>query len=171
MVKWTRRVRSVLASAADVTGDWFYYFYLRDIQSELKFDWYVTVFFGVCVASSFFSLLVILVVGLGCNNCVRCNRLCGWTSQSWVAFLELFLEDIPQLAASGFISYELGSLSPRAVFNITTSSVNLVLDLLDICEGWEEELSSTAKEQAIRDDDQDSLNGPYERNGAFPIPY
>lgn len=165
MVKWTRRLRSVLASAADVTGDWFYFFYLRNIQSELQYDWYIPTFFGICVASSFFSLLVFLVVGLGCNKCLRCRSLCGIPSQSWVSFLELILEDIPQLLVSGWISYELGTMSPRAVFNITTSSANFILDMLDICEGWENDEDET---EAIKDDDSVDI---YETREGVPLPY
>lgn len=49
--------------------------------------------------------------------------------------MELILEDIPQFVMTAWITYENGrSLTPYAVFNLTTSSFNFVLNLLDMIE-------------------------------------
>mmetsp|Transcript_11497 Transcript_11497/g.22009 ORF Transcript_11497/g.22009 Transcript_11497/m.22009 type:complete len:164 (-) Transcript_11497:119-610(-) len=137
-VRWTRRVRSVLASVADVTGDWFYYKYLVDREiPNIDSDFLESIFLGICLASTFFGALSILVMGLGCNQVIGCKRVCGITATNWVSFLEVVLEDIPQLVVTSLVSYHIrGPLSSQAVFNLTTSSINFALDILDIADDF-----------------------------------
>jgi hypothetical protein len=160
-IRWTRRVRSVLASVADVTGDWFYYQFLIDHDTDipnLNNDILDTIFLIVVVSSTFFGFLSILVMGIGGGRCciLSCwknnpaqsppqergsltyqnlpnTKLCGLSAATWVALLEIVLEDIPQLVITTLVSCQLrGPLSSQAVFNLTTSSINFVLDVLDI---------------------------------------
>jgi hypothetical protein len=57
------------------------------------------------------------------------------------------MEDIPQLVITTLVSYQLrGPLSPQAVFNLTTSSINFVLDILDIGDDILDERSGTSTE-------------------------
>lgn len=138
-IRWTRRVRSVLSSVADVTGDWFYYQFLldRDDIPNLNDDILDPIFFVIVLSSTFFSFMSILVMGLGCPQafgmCTRQRKFCGFSAPTWVALLEVIMEDIPQLVITTLVSYHLrGPLSAQAVFNLTTSSINFVLDVLDI---------------------------------------
>jgi hypothetical protein len=142
VVKWTKRLRATLSSTANVTGDWFYYFYLIDISvPNMDNDFLRAAFLIICLASSFFGALKILVVGFSCNKLIGCRTCCKVTARTWVSMLELLLEDIPQLVVTSLVSYHVrGPLSPQAVFNLTTSSINFALDALDIVDELSGEL-------------------------------
>jgi len=108
------------------------------------------IFFGICLASTFFGALSILVMGLGCNQLIGCKRVCGISATNWVSLLEVVLEDIPQLVITSLVSYHLrGPLSSQAVFNLTTSSINFALDILDIAD---DSADDRAEEQNEGDD-------------------
>lgn len=94
-IKWTRRLRSILSSCADLVGDWFYYFYVRNLFNTRPGDldeWVEPTIFGIAVASSFFSALAIAVIGFDLHECMGCKQLCGISAQSWANFGELFFE-------------------------------------------------------------------------------
>ena len=58
--------------------------YLIDTEvPDTDNDLLETVFFAICVASTFFGLLSILVMGLGCNQLINCRRVCGITATNW----------------------------------------------------------------------------------------
>ena len=148
---WTRRVRSVLASTADIVGDWFYFLYILDLNDDrINEDLFVPVVLGICLVSSVVGLVTIYVTGLGCDRCISADTVCGFTPSKFWSFLELVFEDIPQVAVASYISYELGSFSPQAVFNITTSAMNFVLDFLDL---FEPESPSLAENNEPNPDD------------------
>ena len=159
-VRWTRRVRSVIASVANVTGDWFYYTYLVDQEvPNMDNDLLEPIFFGICLASTFFGALSILVMGLGCNQLVGCKKICGISANNWVNLLEVALEDIPQLVITTMVSYHIrGPLSSQAIFNLTTSSINFVLDVLDIADDF-------------ADDRQENEDKPNEEDGGYANAY
>jgi hypothetical protein len=142
--KWTRRLRSIISSCADVVGDWLYYFYVRKLimdRPEVLDEWVEPTVFGIVVASSFFSALAIAVIGFDLHVCMGCKQLCGLSAQNWANFGELFFEDIPQAGLTAYIAYEVGGgLTPAAVFNLTTSGINFILDMLDVFEGWESDI-------------------------------
>jgi hypothetical protein len=177
-IKWTRRLRSILASCADLVGDWFYYFYVRDLISdadrgEVLDEWVEPTVFGIVVASSFFSALAIAVIGFDLHECMGCKQLCGISAQNWANFGELFFEDIPQVGLTAYIAYEVGrGLTPLAVFNLTTSGINFILDVLDVFEGWDNDVqqlgAGTNSGQTINGD-TDVRYRP--EDGAFPVPY
>lgn len=147
-VRWTRRVRSVLSSVANVTGDWFYYTYLID-QEVPNMDNGILrdTFLGICFASTVFSLLSILVMGFGFHKILNCKKAFGISANNWVNLLELTLEDIPQLVVTSLVSYHMrGPLSSQAVFNLTTSSINFTLDALDIADDFMDEREEKEQE-------------------------
>ena len=152
-IRWTRRVRSVLASVADVTGDWFYYEFLadRDIPN-LDNDVLDPIFLAIVISSTFFGLMSILIMGLGCNQLLGCKRVWGISAANWASILEVVLEDIPQLVITTLVSYQLrGPLSSQAVFNLTTSSVNFVLDILDIFDDFADDRAEAEKDEDAGD--------------------
>lgn len=168
-IKWTRRLRSVLSSCADLAGDWFYYFYVRNLPEGSLDEWVMPTILGIVIASSCFSALAIAVIGFDLHKCMGCKRLCGISAQNWANFGELFFEDIPQVGLTAYITYEMGGgLTPRAVFNLTTSAVNFFLDIFDVLEGWEEDIQDMGGEFTINGD-TDAKYGP--EDGAFPVPY
>ena len=119
-----------------------------------------TIFLAICLASTFFSLLSILVMGLGCNRLLNCKRVCGISANNWVSLLEVAMEDIPQVVITVMVSYRVGGpLAPQAVFNLTTSCMNFVLDLLDIADEFQDD-----RDESLENDDQ--VNGE-----AYASPY
>lgn len=168
-IHWTRRLRSVLSSCADVVGDWFYYFYVRNLAKGSLDDWASPTVFGIAVASSFFSALAIAIIGFDLHKCMGCKRLCGISAQNWANFGELFFEDIPQFALTAYITYELGGgLTPRAVFNLTTSGMNFFLDIFDVFEGWEDDI----QDMGVDNTSNGATDAKYgAEDGAFPVPY
>jgi len=56
-----------------------------------------------------------------------------------VLALEIVLEDIPQFVLTTLVTVEVGQLTPYAVFNITLSAMNFILNLLDMIELESEE--------------------------------
>ena len=65
--------------------------------------------------------------------------------------LEVALEDIPQMVITVLVSYRIrGPLSSQAVFNLTTSSMNFMLDILDIADEFADD---RAESQEINTND------------------
>ena len=146
-----------------MTGDWFYYTYIqgRDIPN-IDSDILEPVFLGVCIASTVFSLLSLLVMGCGCNLLVGCNRVCGIKATNWVSLLEIALEDIPQLVITVMVSYQIrGPLSSQAVFNLTTSSMNFALDILDIADDFADDREDLEKEGGVSGRGDGEASSPY----------
>jgi hypothetical protein len=175
-----------MASCADLVGDWFYYFYVRRLitnntnptteagsettEAAVLDEWVEPTVFGIVVASTFFSVLAIAVIGFDLHECMGCKQLCGISAQSWANFGELFFEDIPQAALTAYIAYEIrGGLTPLAVFNLTTSGFNFVLDVLDVFEGWGNDVQQLIGSGKTSNGDTDMRYGP--DDGAFPVTY
>ena len=121
--------------------------YLIDTEvPDTDNDMLETVFFAICLASTFFGLLSILVMGLGCNHLVSCRKCCGISANNWVALLEVAFEDIPQVVITVLVSYRIrGPLSSQAVFNLTTSGMNFMLDILDIADEFADDRAERAE--------------------------
>lgn len=116
------------------------------------------VFLGICLASTFFGALSILVMGLGCNQLIGCRRVCGISANNWVSFLEVALEDIPQLVVTSLVSYHIrGPLSSQAVFNLTTSSINFALDILDIADDFADDRAENEQNEGGDGGDENAL--------------
>ena len=85
-------------------------------------------------------MLVISLILNARKNSERCKRLRRAKLDSFggvvksVLALEILLEDIPQFVLTTLITIEVGQLTNYAVFNITLSSMNFALNLLDMIE-------------------------------------
>eukprot|EP00545_Synedropsis_sp_CCMP1620_P001821 CAMPEP_0119004748 /NCGR_PEP_ID=MMETSP1176-20130426/1330_1 /TAXON_ID=265551 /ORGANISM="Synedropsis recta cf, Strain CCMP1620" /LENGTH=120 /DNA_ID=CAMNT_0006956493 /DNA_START=260 /DNA_END=622 /DNA_ORIENTATION=+ len=78
-------------------------------------------------------LLVSLYLDYSCRCQSKNDRKWGRAVNRALG-LEMLLEDIPQFVLTALISAERRSLTPYAVFNLSTSSFNFVLNLLDMIE-------------------------------------
>ena len=124
--RWTTKARSILSSAADITGDWLYYKYFIDLDDDPRIDndlfGYLLLAFSI-ISTVCGSFSIAAAFGL---------RFC-YAGTKTGKFAEMLIEDIPQMILTSLITYRLGgAFSPRAVLNITTSGYNFFLDLFDI---------------------------------------
>ena len=139
-IHWTRRLRSIVSSVADITGDWFFYDYVAGLTDE-ELDggdqdgWRLTVL-AIATISTIIGLANILTNLCGFQTCGGRATICGLVPTKIGHLLETVLEDIPQVAVSALIARELKGtpLSAQSVFNLTTSGINFFLDALDIFE-------------------------------------
>lgn len=137
-IHWTRRVRSIVSSVADITGDWFFYEYvlrLTDQQLSGEKSIWEYVVLAIALVSSIVGLINIIMNLMGIQKCAGRRSVCGLVPTKFLHLMETILEDIPQVVVSTLIVRQLrGPLSGQAVFNLTTSGVNFFLDALDIFE-------------------------------------
>jgi hypothetical protein len=129
-----------LATAADVAGDWIFYLRIND-EIEEEFDKFKMPLLAFAVVSTFLGVLLLLSLMVEfCNQRRqktqrnRPRRTNFGTCVKRILGLEIFVEDIPQFVLTAWVTAERGFLSPYAVFNITTSSFNFVLNILDMIE-------------------------------------
>ena len=174
---WTRRVRSVISSIADIVGDWFYFFYIWNLNDDrVDVDIYGNILFVCCVISSIVGFISIMTVGCGrtkfcCGGKTSTSELsiinCGCfilTPSKFWHLLEVILEDIPQVLVAAYISYLLKGFSPRAVFNLTTSGMNFFLDFLDIFEPHDGNNNETDNDNKIDTKGTSDTGSPQQRD-------
>lgn len=145
-----RPTKSIIATVADIAGDWVFYFSVLDNEDEVfdKFELPLLVF--ACVSSALGVLLLISLLmdfrNARTNTTPRGNsasrrrrrRSFGMCVKRMLA-MEIFVEDIPQFVLAALVTAERGALTGYAVFNITTSAFNFVLNVLDMIEVEDEE--------------------------------
>ena len=142
--------KSLISSAADLASDWVYYLRIKQNGPEQ----YVLYLFIFCIISSVMGLLLIMSLianarqnrikrqqqqqqrsggGGDSSKLLRRKKLDTFNSLvKSVLGLEILLEDIPQFVLTTLITIELGQLTTYAVFNITLSGMNFILNLMDI---------------------------------------
>ena len=153
---WVPVIKSTLSSLADVIGDWVFYFRTKNGDDGL--DIYEQPIYIFCLISSILSGLAI--VGIILKNCsCPCSRRTGVHESvfrknclariNWIMGLEMFLEDIPQVALTTMVLYTKrgGVWSPVAVFNVTTSAFNFTFNILDMLMPLEEHHVEAVKAQ------------------------
>jgi hypothetical protein len=134
-----RPTKSILATAADVAGDWIFYLRVND-EIEEEFEKFKLPLLAFALVSSVLGvlLLVSLIVDFSNRRRMKTRGLPPRTNfgicVKRILGLEIFIEDIPQFVMTAWVTAERGFLSPYAVFNITTSSFNFVLNILDMIE-------------------------------------
>jgi len=138
-----RPAKSLLASSADIAGDWWFYLSVRDAYEDELFDRFELPLLVFACVSAFMGL--VLVVSLYWNHvavCRTCERnqiarlkyapFGAWLKRTLA--MEILVESIPQFVLTIMISVRRGVVTPQAVFNFTTSGANFALNLLDMIE-------------------------------------
>mmetsp|Transcript_13055 Transcript_13055/g.24524 ORF Transcript_13055/g.24524 Transcript_13055/m.24524 type:complete len:238 (-) Transcript_13055:165-878(-) len=161
--------KTILSSVVDIVGDWV--FYTRS-KVNLSLDEFHLPLLIVCIISSVFGFLTILGVFTKLVNAQRNamasksntqddTRWCfGTKCGSWFSaiksllVLEIFLEDVPQFIMTAIITAERagGVLSPVATFNLTTSGMNLLFNILDMLMPEDEEMLDDGTTENLVDD-------------------
>ena len=157
---WTRRVRSIVSSVADITGDWFFFNYVRGLEDGALTgdqDTWEYIVMGICVVSSLIGFLNVMTHLCGCQLCGGRSIICGLAPTKVTHLIETVMEDIPQVAVSALIVRELRDrpLSAQSVFNLTTSGINFFLDALDIFEPIIDLVEDEVQKQKNADDDEE----------------
>jgi hypothetical protein len=169
--KWMPLIKTLFSSAADVASDWFFYNRTRDIQDNpdvvklhdylfafccVSSVMFVLVFLSFLSKSQYFSWVKCFLAPLECVRlplnalfCCSCFGVKSWTPLQLVLFLEDFLEDVPQLVLTGMVTVRLGGFSNAAVLNLTTSSFNLIMNIIDKLTPDDTECSNTNKKQDL----------------------
>mmetsp|Transcript_30662 Transcript_30662/g.50986 ORF Transcript_30662/g.50986 Transcript_30662/m.50986 type:complete len:159 (-) Transcript_30662:1430-1906(-) len=137
-----KSAKSLVATAADLASDWVFYLRIQQNGPE-QYELYLFIF---CIISSFMAFLLVLsLISNARQNRVktRQRRLLKVDSFNTIVksvlALEIVLEDIPQFVLTTLVTVEVGQLTPYAVFNITLSAMNFILNLLDMIELESEE--------------------------------
>uniref|UniRef100_A0A7R9YYX9 Uncharacterized protein n=1 Tax=Pseudictyota dubia TaxID=2749911 RepID=A0A7R9YYX9_9STRA len=152
--KWIPGFGNVFNSAADVGGDWYYFYSVwkslggggDNLIVEENLDLLVPLFV-VTVASTVIFLLVIVTYFTKAGDpnrevcCVDsfkrfCMKFCCcWRKEldtnNFLSLVEDVAEDIPTIALTAMIDFRRqGGISPAGVFSITTSVFNLFYNML-----------------------------------------
>ena len=169
--KWMPLIKTLFASAADVASDWFFFYRTRENEDPDIVELHDYLFAFCCVSSVMFVLVLLsflsksqyfswvkcFLAPLECIRlpinaifCCSCFGVKSWTPLQLVLFLEDFFEDIPQLVLTGMVTVRLGGFTSAAVLNLTTSSFNLVMNIIDKLTPDDTECSSnTSKKQEL----------------------
>mmetsp|Transcript_9216 Transcript_9216/g.13941 ORF Transcript_9216/g.13941 Transcript_9216/m.13941 type:complete len:191 (-) Transcript_9216:132-704(-) len=138
---WVPVIKSILASTADIVGDWA--FYIRT-KNAYGLDEYETPLYFFCLVASGFGFLAIMGQLLKSCSCMsknesKFNKKC-LPRIKWLLGCEMFIEDIPQLILTTLVALEKrgGVWTPVAVFNVTTSAFNFTFNILDMLTPLEE---------------------------------
>lgn len=134
-----RPAKSILSSFADIAGDWVFYINVAGYAGS-RFEKYEISLFVFAIVSSVLGVLLLLNIYIANKRC-KTQRQAKWGSiiKSILA-CEILIEDIPQFVLTYLVTADRGGrLSTYAVFNITTSAFNFVLNLLDLIQVEEEE--------------------------------
>ena len=154
-----KSAKSLISTAADLASDWVFYLRIRDNGPD-QYELYLFIF---AIVSSVMGLLLVLSLIVNARqNRVKSQQRRRVKLDSFNALvksilgLEILLEDIPQFVLTTLVTIEVGNLTTYAVFNITLSAMNFLLNLLDMIEINE------------ADDDVDDENYNNNDNGAEP---
>jgi len=145
---WVPVVKSILASSADIIGDWVFYFRTKNGDG---LDEYETPIFFFCLVASVFGFLAIMGQLLKSCSCFSKNESKfkkTWLARiKWLLGFEMLIEDIPQMVLTTLVALDKrgGVWSPVAVFNVTTSAFNFTFNILDVLTPLEEEDVEGAK--------------------------
>jgi len=134
--KWVPAFKTILASLADVVGDWV--FYNRIKNGDDAMDYLERYLFFFAVVSSVLGAFSIFSIAM--NNCVCLVKNTFAHKEdclkkiSFLLGLEMFCEDIPQVILTYLVMTERngGEWSPVGVFNLTTSMFNFTFNILDM---------------------------------------
>ena len=131
---WIPVIKSILSSATDLVGDWVFYFRTKNGDAGIPLDDLERPLYYLCLISTAFGALAIM--GLLLNNIKVENKFkqnC-MTRINYLLGLEILVEDVPQMIFTTLVSIRKngGVWTPVAVFNVTTSAFNCVLNILDM---------------------------------------
>lgn len=146
-----RPAKTIISTAADVAGDWWFYLSVVRDNGEGAYDRFILSLLVFAVVGAVMGAIMVLSVGYNIYSEAKKrekkknNASQGGGSDSKAMkfgnvlkkalALELFVEDIPQFVLTSMISVQRrGVLTPQATFNLTTSGMNFVLNLLDMIE-------------------------------------
>lgn len=140
--RWIPSVKILLATAADVVGDWVFYIRTKDADEEL--DNYEGLLYFFCLVSSVLACFTVAsIVMTNCTGCMATEngfKLSLLSALNWTLGMEIFFEDIPQMVLTTLVLVQRngGVWSPVAVFNFTTSAFNFSFSVLDMMMPFEE---------------------------------
>lgn len=149
---WIPAIKTLLATAADVVGDWV--FYLRtsndgDDQVLLYESW----LYFFCLVSSVLACFTLATTLMNtCRGCVE--REHPFKSKliymmSFLLSLEILIEDIPQMWLTTMVlnAKNGGKWTPVGVFNFTTSAFNFTFSILDMLTPLDEQMITDLSEE------------------------
>jgi len=135
---WVPVIKNVLSSAADIIGDWVFYF--RTKNGAVALDEFEAPIYFFCIVSSVLGALAIFSLIMNTFSCFsktgnesKFKKQCT-NRIKWVLGFEMFFEDIPQVVLTYLVLHTKngGVWSPVGVFNITTSAFNFTFNILDM---------------------------------------
>jgi hypothetical protein len=139
---WVPVIKNVLASGADIIGDWV--FYLSTKNGDNILDEFETPLYLFCLVSSVFGFLAIsgqILNNFPCftKNESKYKKTC-MKRLNYLLGLEIFCEDIPQMILTALVVLQNngGAWTPVSVFNVTTSAFNFTFNILDMMMPLEE---------------------------------
>jgi len=158
-----RPLKSLLSSGVDVASDWIFYLNVVDLNQD-NLEVLEPPLLVFCVVSSVMAALLVYSLMVDFRRrckigaqCARRGRPSGGAADVFgvwvkrVLGLEI-LEEIAQFVLTAMVTDRRGKIDGFAVFNLTTSGFNFVLNLLDMIEiggdeDEEEEASSASASQ------------------------
>lgn len=134
---WIPVVKTGVTSLVDTVGDWLFYVHAK--EEFVDIGWYEQALLCCCVISLILGACAVL--GTFFDSVVKNwtpsnqNRVKGW--KKWirrVSMTEIFVEDIPQVYLTSKVMkmFNGGTYTTEAVFNTTTSFLNLTIGFLDL---------------------------------------
>ena len=145
-----RPAKSLLSSGVDVASDWIFYLNVLDLNQD-NLEVLEPPLLVFCVVSSVMAaLLIYSLIRDFRHKCTRAQ--CATRGPAPDAFgiwvkrvlgLEI-LEEIAQFVLTAMVTDRRGKIDGFAVFNLTTSGFNFVLNLLDMIEIGDEEEEEAA---------------------------
>ena len=133
---WVPVIKNILASGADIVGDWVFYLRTKNgdnILDEFEFPLYV-----FCIVSSVFGFLAISGQILNNFSCFSKNeskyKKSCMKRVTYLLGFEMFCEDIPQMVLTTLVVLRKGggTWTPVSIFNVTTSAFNFTFNILDM---------------------------------------
>ena len=156
-LKGIRSAKTLVSSAADIAGDWLFYSSIIRMNNA-SLDKYTIPLLLFCIISSIMGLFV--VIGIYYNffySPIMTKKKHSKRTTKYAPFgqfvkfvlgSQMFVEDIPQFVLTIMITRDIGELSTTAVFNFTTSGLNLIFNFLNMIE---------IEEHHIDDDDDNDI--------------
>lgn len=141
--KWVPVLRSFITNVTDQVGSWLFYFHAVR-ETDLGIYQFPLLFFNLL--SGFLGLLTladVVIDALKLNKSSSRLKMMKKMKKHirMVLTFEILIEDIPLIVLTSVITSDIngGVWSPQAVFNITTSSFNLLFNILDMWVAVEDE--------------------------------
>jgi len=133
---WIPAIKTLIATAADVFGDWIFYIRTRKDGDENAAVYEKWLFFFCLVSSILGSFTLITVMLKSCEACVTKENSVKAKFIHFMSYLlgmEIFLEDIPQMWLTTMVlKVRANGWTPVGVFNLTTSAFNFTFSVLDM---------------------------------------